>query len=430
MPTIIQMMPMISAVLLSVIVPAAIFVGRSNIRASRYEIVQDLEKLFSFARETGGDPLIIPSFELVKYKYKPPSERGHDDKDAHGARFYALPVLIYIVLSALGFMTAFGNVAALSDRPATAFMQGGKTALTPDETKLILSYFSYAFIGGYIWSVQYLLRRIANFDLSPVSFFRVSANILMGIFVAAMLRQSGLTAQFGAGPEMAFAFLVGFFPTVGFDTLIARFPALRLKRVSDASRLLQEELPLDTIIGIDAFMKFRLGEFEIEDVQNLATINPIQIFVETPYGLYEVIDWVAQAQLILAVGPAKAARLRQMGLRTIFDLERALDSDGLKRRLHDVLVGDAPAAPPAAPVAPAAPAAQGTYAARTPTHAASSAVRLDLRDEVEALVDIIRDDLHVKRLRQIWDVIAGRVDQRPLMLKQDPPTSQAALKAA
>jgi hypothetical protein len=63
-------------VMLSCVVPLGIFVGRNNIRAFRREIVRDLERLFSFASLPNGAPLIIPSFELVKYKYDPEAIRS------------------------------------------------------------------------------------------------------------------------------------------------------------------------------------------------------------------------------------------------------------------------------------------------------------------------------------------------------------------
>jgi hypothetical protein len=91
--------------LLSCVVPFGIFVGRNNIRAFRREIVRDLEKLFSFARLPNRAPLIIPSFELVKYKYDPESNPNRDPRDnPHSVIYYLLPVSIYIVLTALGFL--------------------------------------------------------------------------------------------------------------------------------------------------------------------------------------------------------------------------------------------------------------------------------------------------------------------------------------
>src|ERR1044071_2170630 len=95
-------------VLLSCIVPLGIFIGRNNIRAFRRDIVVDLERLFSFARLPNGERLIIPSFELVKYKYDPKAnpKRTLID-DPHRFSYYFFPVSIYIIVSALGFKMAF-----------------------------------------------------------------------------------------------------------------------------------------------------------------------------------------------------------------------------------------------------------------------------------------------------------------------------------
>jgi hypothetical protein len=414
--------------LLSFVVPIGIFVGRNNIRVSRREIVRDLEELFSFAHLPNGDKLILPSFELVKYKYdpNPASDPNHKDREnPYSFYYYVLPVSIYIVVVLYGFHMAFmphrfepttvnlGSPFYYPLNDAKAYVSGNP---------LLNGVLTYSFLGSYIWTIQYLTRRISNFDLAPISFFQSMVHILLAQFTMAAIWQSRI---FAGLPDqhllIGLGFLVGFYPTLCLDKLVAKFPWLRLKKVSPESRSLQEELPLDMIMGIDAFMKLRLSEFEIEDVQNLATINPIQIFVETPYGLYEVIDWVAQAQLILAVGPERTLHLRKLNIRTIFDLEKALDNPSLSRRLSTALLHDSASAHPAHPETGThvkAAAERGPTVAAGPSHhtsrPGSSEFELDQAVEIDAMISMIRDDLHVQRLRQIWDVIGDQLKERPV----------------
>ena len=393
---------LVGILLLGLLIPFAIYCGRNNLREHRRKIVRDLEAMFDFAKVVDGRPIIIPSFELVKYKYDPESRTSTPGLEQEQSRWwhYAFPVGLYVLLASLGFRNCFSAaIPSPKDIPyLSPYILGG--TLTPNSQQLasFAANSCYTFLGAYLWTIFYLIKRVSNFDLSPLSFLRTSTHIIFAAFVSAAVWHTGDTL-FGTAaswdqyvPTAGLAFLIGWFPDLGMTYLVTKYPSMRLKRVKPETVELSEELPLDCITGIDPFMKFRLAEFEIEDVQNLATINPIQLFVETPYGLYEVIDWVAQAQLILAVGAPKTLELRKINVRTIFDLEKTVHQPLLRKLVLEILL-----------------------LGRSPLEKSNGHALTDdgSNDLLTAMIAIIREDLHVQRLRQIWEVIAMRLHDRP-----------------
>lgn len=203
--------------------------------------------------------------------------------------------------------------------------------------------------------------------------------------------------------------------------------------------------PLNALDGIDYATRFRLQESGIYDVQGLATYNPIMLHIETPYGIYQSVDWVAQAQLCHLVGLEKFLILRELQIRTIFDLERAIDfrktgsdvSDSPEE--FDLLLAGVLIAPTQnlRDVCNIGGTSLLIVDQRTIRQAANpdefcrwfrenlGVTTTEVKARVEHMMGWIADDLHVRRLRRIWQEISDSLGERSKRLDGETPRQTA-----
>src|SRR4051794_27062661 len=233
----------IFTVLLSLLIPLSIFVGRRNVRIRRLRLLDNLERVLFPA---GGPGRLPPGFEMIRARYLGDGNATAWSRVLSWLRelgIYLLPNMVFVLVSACGFglLVQLGGDWLIA---AKTLLQGLQTGVNDGSdfaaaTGLVVG---AGFVGAYIWSVNYLILRIANFDLSPLSFLTTSAHILMSVFVAWVLRQvvaAPAPGGIAVAALLGIAFLSGLFPLLGLNVLIDRLPSwLRVKRdISEASQI-------------------------------------------------------------------------------------------------------------------------------------------------------------------------------------------------
>lgn len=157
----------------------------------------------------------------------------------------------------------------------------------------------FAFLGAYAFIVQSLIRRFYQSDLRPSAYASVVLRIIVVLVTMAALHQ--LLGGVTPATEAAIAFMVGFFPVIAFQAL-QRATAATLRVFVPQ---LTPDYPLNQLDGLNVWYEARLVEEGIEDMQNLATANLVDVILHTRVPVGRLVDWVDQAKLYLHLDRAE-----------------------------------------------------------------------------------------------------------------------------
>jgi hypothetical protein len=246
-------------------------------------------------------------------------------EDEFAAPDYVLPTLFASLVSIAGFTAlVFGRELVTVNEGQTNFLLTGGVTAAPAQMQEMrvraMTMLTFGFVGAFVWSARHIVRRLMNGDLTPNTYYSAALRIVFASLLALMLSfvlGASPAGAIAAGALPAVVFIAGMLPDETFVYL--RHKVGIFKTEVDAAA---PELPLEMIEGINAFSKTRLAEVDVDDVQNLAEANLVELLLKTPFSAYKLVDWIAQAKLVLCFGH-DVTKLRKLRIRTILDLRQA-----------------------------------------------------------------------------------------------------------
>jgi hypothetical protein len=167
----------------------------------------------------------------------------------------------------------------------------------------------YGFLGAYAFVTSMLIRRFFQSDLRPSAYATVVYRITLVLLIVTVMHQvlSEVTA-IAYRAELAIAFVIGFFPLVGLQAL-QRVTSRALRRFVPP---VTSDYPLDQLDGFNLWYEARLTEEGVEDMQNLTTMNLVDVILHTRVPPGRLVDWTDQAFLLTHLERVDRAELNQL----------------------------------------------------------------------------------------------------------------------
>jgi hypothetical protein len=244
---------------------------------------------------------------------------------------YTLWAVAYASLvSCIGLTLLFlGSDIGLAELPSVPL---GSMEFPRQGSRLVLG---MAFLGAYLWGLQYIFRRYSLTDLTPSVYYDLSMRMIFAAITALVIYNAFEALAGGSEPQgeaaasggislsiwPVLAFFIGMFPQRGLRWLSDRLPIF-----SPGTTSATRPAPLELIEGIELHDTLRLEELGIDTCYDLATADFVPLVLKTPYSARQLIDWILQAKLCVYFGET-VKDLRQHGIRAIIDLEPLTDED-------------------------------------------------------------------------------------------------------
>jgi hypothetical protein len=210
-------------------------------------------------------------------------------------RALLLPACLCAGLYLVGFVLGLDAIHA-SD-------SGRASHLFPENVLRNAKLLMYTFIGVYLFNSGTLIRRAYLIDLSELVFWGAIYRLLISMGLSITL------LPFGFGDHVAMVFFsIGFLANIFLEWILEM--AMKAAGMNTPQR---DDFSLRMIRGINVWKDYRLEEEGIENAQNLATADVLDLAVKTHYSLRTLIDWVDQAIVVCRFG-MKTKDLEAAGL--------------------------------------------------------------------------------------------------------------------
>lgn len=196
--------------------------------------------------------------------------------------------------------------------------------------------FTLGFLGIYFFAINMVFRRYVRADLTPKTYANITVRMLVAfVLVWAINVLPGFSDD--SSGFLALAFTIGVFPENGFR-LIRDAARNFIKRVSPGSQNQDqdndEKYPLTALEGLHKYDQARLLEEGIENIENLAHHNLVELLAYTRIPSERLIDMFDQSILYLHLGlfddkdgsgSKLLQKLKSLGVRTATDLTKLIE---------------------------------------------------------------------------------------------------------